>query len=107
MSIIFVLVLTSTFHDMWGWLFPVSRTDKKTSNLVKQESTTKQFLQCFSVLRNVNDWISVKTAANEITCLHGLRVLSILATIFIHSTEVVYVLSRPIEQEKIVPVSIL
>ncbi len=106
--IIFVLVLTSTIHEIWGWLFPVPNIDKKSSILVKQESTAMRFLQCFSAIRNVNDWIFVKTdaAVDEITCLHGLRVLTILVTILIHTTEVVFVLSRPIEQEKIVQVCI-
>lgn len=106
--IIIGLVITSTVHDIWGLVFPISHIDQTFSILVKRESTPMQVLKCFSAVRNVNDWLSVKTATvDEITCLHGLRVLTILLTIFIHTAEGVFVFSRPTHQEKMLKVSFL
>lgn len=62
---------------------------------------------CFSAVRNINEWLSVKTATvDEIACLHGLRVLTLMTTLFIHTSELVFVLARPIDQDKIVQLSL-
>lgn len=104
--IIFGLVLTSTIHEIWKQVFPAP-IGKHSSCLVK-ESTSMKVLQCFSAVRNIKDWLTVKNvSADEINCLHGLRVISLLVTILIHTSEVVFVLSRPTSQEKLVQVSFL
>lgn len=100
------LVLMSTIYDLLGWGIPVSDIDKKSSILVEKKSTKMQVFQCFSAVRNINEWLSVKTAAvDEISCLHGLRVLTLLLIFYIHTTEVIFFLSRPIHQEYLIQVN--
>ena len=106
MFVIVGLVLTSAVYELWESRFPVAHKDKTSFKLTKIPSTPVKVLRCFSAVRNIKEWLSVKTATvDEITCLHGLRVVSLMVTLFIHTSEVVYVLSRPIDQEKIVQVS--
>jgi len=63
-------------------------------------------LKSFSAVKNFNEWLSVKTASvEEITCLHGLRVITLLLVLFVHTSELVFVHSRPIYQEKMLKVS--
>ncbi len=106
MSIIVGLVLTSTVYEMWGWMFPAAyNIDKKSSILFKQNSTPMQFLQCFSAVGNLHDWLSVKTSNDEMSCLHGIKALTSLSIPCLHTGIVIFVLSRPIDQEKFVQVS--
>lgn len=96
----------ATIYDLWQGLFTVFHIDKTYVIPVQHKLNLMPFLQCFSALRNFNELLSLKTAAvGEISCLHGLRVLTTLLTLNIHLLEGVFFLSRPINQEKMNEVS--
>ena len=106
MCIIVGLVLTSTVYEMLGWMFPEAHNiDEKSSTLVKPNSITIQVLRFFSAVGNFHNLLSVKTSNDEMSCLHGIKALTSLSIPFLHTGIVVFVLSRPIDQEKFVQVS--
>ena len=102
--IIIGLVLTSTIYDVLGWGVPVSHIHQQSSILIGKKSHQLPLFQCFSAVRNVKEWLSVK-AVDDIPCLHGLRVLTLLLVFHVHAAEVIFFLSRPIHQEYMVKVN--
>ena len=46
----------------------------------------RNVLHCFSALRNVKDWLSIGSS-DDITCLHGIRVISFFLIILAHTGE--------------------
>ena len=100
------LVLIATGCDLWSPT-STSHLDRKSSSLAgDNNSIRKQLLHCFSAIRTVNEWLSTKASpVDDISCIHGIRVLSHLVVMFVHVSEGVFFQSRLNNRAKITQVS--
>jgi len=74
MSFIIGLVLASTINDVWRKQFVPDPG---------QSSTLKRAIHCFSIVRNVPEFLK-DSGGEEISCLNGIRALTSLVTVNSH-----------------------
>ncbi len=78
-----LLILISTLRESWmrTVLGPRQNTQKVLND---QNVLHTRVLHCFSAIRNAKYLISTDTFADDIHCLHGIRVLTFFLTIMVH-----------------------